>query len=155
MGRLEVVEWLPIHAPASAGNGHSQVVKCLHGNREEGCTTITMSNAARNGHFEVVKWLHSNRREVRESYVLHDASGRSYMVQWLHEQQIIPPAEGLFTIARAFELVLSTWFQLQRGVLKPHLCCTSRLEIVQYLLERAPEICQLSTLRFTASNENL
>ena len=40
---------------------HLEVVKWLHENRTEGCSTYVMNYAAENGHLEVVKWLHENR----------------------------------------------------------------------------------------------
>lgn len=47
---------------AAASNGHLEVVKWLHENRIEGCSSA-MYYAALNGHLEVVKWLHENRNE--------------------------------------------------------------------------------------------
>jgi len=43
--------------------GHLEVVKWLHENCAEGCTTDAMDFAAKSGHLEVVKWLHENRTE--------------------------------------------------------------------------------------------
>ncbi len=42
----------------AAANGHLEVVRWLHANRTEGCTTSAMDDAAKNGHLEVVQWLH-------------------------------------------------------------------------------------------------
>ncbi|KAF1790257.1 Ankyrin repeat-containing domain [Phytophthora cactorum] len=47
----------------AASNGHLEVVKWLHANSNEGCTTFAMSADAANGHLEVVKGLHANRSE--------------------------------------------------------------------------------------------
>ena len=52
----------------AAKRGHLEVIKWLHYNRSEGCTTKALSLkamdlAAENGHLEVVKWLHHNRSE--------------------------------------------------------------------------------------------
>ncbi|KAF1790995.1 hypothetical protein GQ600_6035 [Phytophthora cactorum] len=46
----------------AASNGHLEVVKWLHANSNEGCTTFAMSAAAANGHLEVgtsnrTRWL--------------------------------------------------------------------------------------------------
>ena len=71
-GHLEVVKWLhenrndgcSSHAmDHAASNGHIEVVKWLHENRTEGCTIWAMDLASKNGHIEVVKWLHENRTE--------------------------------------------------------------------------------------------
>ena len=48
----------------AAANGHIDIIKWLHENRSEGCTTDAMDYAARSGHLEVIKWLHDNRREA-------------------------------------------------------------------------------------------
>ncbi|KAG1703744.1 hypothetical protein DVH05_006759 [Phytophthora capsici] len=48
---------------SAAENGHLHVVKWLHENRDEGCTTKAMTCAARNGHLKVVRWLQLNRSE--------------------------------------------------------------------------------------------
>ena len=47
----------------AAKSGHLEVVKFLHENRKEGCTTSAMNLAAGNGHLNVVKFLHENRKE--------------------------------------------------------------------------------------------
>jgi hypothetical protein len=36
------------------------IVKFLHENRTEGCTTNAIGNASYNGHLDVVKWLREN-----------------------------------------------------------------------------------------------
>jgi hypothetical protein len=41
----------------AAYSRHLEVVKWLHANRDEGCTTDAMDDAAANGHTEVVEWL--------------------------------------------------------------------------------------------------
>jgi hypothetical protein len=45
----------------AAENGHLHIIKWLHDNRIEGCTTLAMNWAASNGHLHVVQWLHENR----------------------------------------------------------------------------------------------
>ena len=52
--------------------GHLDVVKWLHENRTEGCTTDAMDLAAKNGHLETVKWLAKNRREGSETACMLD-----------------------------------------------------------------------------------
>ncbi|KAI8929871.1 hypothetical protein BC831DRAFT_441366 [Entophlyctis helioformis] len=47
----------------AAGKGHLHVVKWLHANRTEGCTTNAMDGAAANGHLHVVTWLLAHRTE--------------------------------------------------------------------------------------------
>jgi hypothetical protein len=51
----------------TAANGHLNVVKWLHVNRVEGCTTKAMDLAACDKHLRVVQWLHINRHEVSTS----------------------------------------------------------------------------------------
>ena len=47
----------------AASNGYLDVVKWLHENRTEGCTTHAMDLAADNGQLDVIKWLHENCTE--------------------------------------------------------------------------------------------
>ncbi|GAB9477465.1 hypothetical protein Gpo141_00014543, partial [Globisporangium polare] len=44
-------------------NGHLEVIKFLHENRGDDCTTTAMDEAATNGHIEVVEYLNRNRTE--------------------------------------------------------------------------------------------
>jgi ankyrin repeat protein len=44
----------------AAEKGHLEVIKWLHENRDEGCTSDAMDWAAKNGHQEVVKYLREN-----------------------------------------------------------------------------------------------
>ncbi|POM73528.1 Hypothetical protein PHPALM_9616 [Phytophthora palmivora] len=48
---------------SAAENGHLVVVKWLHENRNEDCTTSTLNYAARNGRLQVVLWLQHHRTE--------------------------------------------------------------------------------------------
>ena len=41
----------------AAENGHLDVVKFLHENRDEGCSKDAMDDAAKNGHIDVVEYL--------------------------------------------------------------------------------------------------
>ncbi len=42
-------------------NGYLDVVKWLHENRTEGCTTFAVVHAVVYGHLETVKWLLQNK----------------------------------------------------------------------------------------------
>ena len=55
-------------------NGHLEVVKWLHSNRTEGCTSYAMKWASKNGHLHVVQWLHSNRTEGCTTCAMDGAS---------------------------------------------------------------------------------
>ncbi|KAG6963134.1 hypothetical protein JG688_00008284, partial [Phytophthora aleatoria] len=64
----------------AASNGHLEVVKWLHANSNEGCTTFAMSAAAANGHLEVVKGLHANRSEGCWENVLDSVASQYFRV---------------------------------------------------------------------------
>jgi hypothetical protein len=70
----------------AARNGHLEVVKWLHDNRSEGCTTRAMDDAAYNGHLDVIKWLHCNRTEGCSKDAMDWAAryGHLDVVKWLH-----------------------------------------------------------------------
>ncbi len=62
----------------AAANGHLEVIKWLHENRMEGCTTCAMDRAAENGHLDVVKWLHENRNEGCTTDAMDYAASNGY-----------------------------------------------------------------------------
>jgi hypothetical protein len=51
----------------AADNGRLDVLKWLHQNRNEGCTTDAMEWAVNNGHLHVVKWLSETKVKVSQS----------------------------------------------------------------------------------------
>jgi hypothetical protein len=62
------------------------VVKWLHWNRLEGCTTDAMDWAAGEGHLDMLKWLHSNRNEGFTIQAMERAAryGHLKVVMWLY-----------------------------------------------------------------------
>jgi hypothetical protein len=78
---------------SASRNGHLDVVKWLHENRTEGCTTYAMDWASRNGHLNVVKWLHENRTEgffargdIKWLIMCHHLD----VLKWLHKNGYYP-----------------------------------------------------------------
>ncbi|ETI33260.1 hypothetical protein F441_19917 [Phytophthora nicotianae CJ01A1] len=68
----------------AAANGHLQVVKWLHENRGDGCTTQAMDCAAANGHLDTIQWLHSNRTEgCSKDAPIWAAEVGHFEVKWL------------------------------------------------------------------------
>ncbi|TYZ68363.1 hypothetical protein PybrP1_005391 [[Pythium] brassicae (nom. inval.)] len=105
-GHLEIVKFLHANRSEScttvamngaAGDGHLEVVKRLHANRAEGCTQAAMDKAAKNGHLEIVKWLHENRTEGCSETTMDWAARNGHLdvVKWLHENR----TEGCSTSA--------------------------------------------------------
>ena len=54
------LNFIPYDMDCVAERGHLEIVKWLHFNRTEGCTTKAMDCAAEKGHLEVVKCLKEN-----------------------------------------------------------------------------------------------
>ena len=83
----------------AAENGHMDVVKWLHENRREGCTTDAMKWAAGNGRLDILKWLYE--RKPRKDGCTGDAmieaakNGHLKIVQWLYEHDF--PKRGVST----------------------------------------------------------
>ena len=73
----------------AAYNGHLEIVKWLHENRTEGCTTDAMDWAASKGHLEIVKWLHENRTEGCTTDAMDRAArnGHLEIVKCLHDNR--------------------------------------------------------------------
>jgi len=67
------------HLDWVASYGHLEIVKWLHENRTEGCTTYAMDWAAYNGHLETVKWLHENRTEGCTKYAINNATNNGHL----------------------------------------------------------------------------
>ena len=97
-GHLEIVKWLHENRKEgcttwamdwAAENGHLNVVIWLHENRKEGCTKWAMDWAAKNGHLNVVIWLHKNRKEgcTTLAMIYAAANGHLEIIIWLHENR--------------------------------------------------------------------
>ena len=54
------------------------MVKWLHENRREGCTTNAIDNAASGGHISIVKYLLKNRREGFTDRAIIDSIYRGF-----------------------------------------------------------------------------
>jgi hypothetical protein len=84
---------------ASSG-GHLEVVRWLHGNCSEGCTTRAMDKAACHGCLDVVKWLHENRLEGCTEKVVSKALEREHpaVAKWLleHRPECVVPDSMTF-----------------------------------------------------------
>ena len=89
----------------AAGHGHLDVVKFLHENRTEGCTTWAMNSAAEDGHLEIVKFLHENRTEgcTENATDFAEMNGHLEIVKWLHENR----TEGFEIIQKIDSFLLS------------------------------------------------
>ncbi|KAK1944268.1 hypothetical protein P3T76_004180 [Phytophthora citrophthora] len=74
---------------STARNGHLDVVKWLHANRSEGCTTEAMGKAAQNNHLAVLKWLDQNRTERFTDKAIRGAVrvGNLEVLEWLYSRQ--------------------------------------------------------------------
>lgn len=74
----------------AAANGHLEIIKYLHENRYEGCTTAAIDNAASNNHLEVVKWLYENRKEGCTNKGSERAAKKGYIdiVIFLYEKKM-------------------------------------------------------------------
>ena len=98
IGDIEIIKWIHGNIGDSctttamrwaAANGDLKIVKWLHEKRTEGCTTDAMDCAAENGHLEVVKWLHEYRAEGCTTDAMDKAAhnGHLEVVKWLHENR--------------------------------------------------------------------
>lgn len=73
----------------AARRGHLEVIKWLHNNRKEKCTTWAMDGAAANGHLDILKWLNENRKEGCTVLAMNCAAAidRLDIIIWLHENR--------------------------------------------------------------------
>ncbi|OWZ19407.1 hypothetical protein PHMEG_0006347, partial [Phytophthora megakarya] len=63
----------------AAENGHFDVLKWLHANRPEGCTTFAMNIAASKGNLAMVQWLHENRNDKCTKQAMDDAAENGHL----------------------------------------------------------------------------
>ncbi len=101
-GDLEVLKWLFFNNKIDYTNtnnnimdsaskyGHLDIVKFLHENRLEGCTTSAMNYASQNGYLEIVMFLHENRLEGCTTSAMDKAVLNRHLevVKFLHENRL-------------------------------------------------------------------
>ena len=144
IGDMKIVKWLHENLREccstdamdnAAQNGHLEAVKWFHENRTEGCTTWAMDWAAHNGHFEIVKWLQKNRSEGCTIYAMDYAAynGHLEIVKFLHENR----SEGCSTNAM-------NWAAR-----------SGNLEGLKWLHENRTEGCTKSAMDWAAENGHL
>lgn len=146
----------------AAANGHLDIVKWLHENGTEGCTTDAMNQAAANGHLEVVKWLHENRKEgctvVAMDYA--SANGHFEVVKWLFENNVVKCRQRALDSAAKHGRYEIVKFLIQHGM-----SATSKtletaskgghLDVVKYLIEDAAIQCTAKAISKAASNAEI
>ncbi|CAK4666987.1 hypothetical protein LEN26_016969 [Aphanomyces euteiches] len=130
-GHLKVVEFLSPRVPvsetiamdAAAMNGHFEIVKFLHANRSEGCTTKAMDQAAARGHLEIVKFLHCKRSEGCTSAAIDKAAANGHLdvVKFLHAHRTECATTSAMNLAS----------------------CHGHLDVVKFLMENRPEGCTI------------
>ena len=97
-GNLDMLKWLhdnhqegcsTMDMDYAAGVGQLEIVKWLHDNRHEGCTTNAMDYAAADGQLEMVKWLHDNRHEGCTTNAMDWAAAEGHLevVKWLYHNR--------------------------------------------------------------------
>ncbi|EGG18636.1 hypothetical protein DFA_04131 [Cavenderia fasciculata] len=85
-GHLDILQFICEKFPESifkpntmdiaVGKGKLEIVKFLHFNRSEGCTTMAMDNAALNNDLETVEFLHKHRTEGSTCLALSTPSNK-------------------------------------------------------------------------------
>ncbi|EGG22236.1 hypothetical protein DFA_04354 [Cavenderia fasciculata] len=67
--------------------GSVDIVKYLHENRTEGCTSYAMDDAAGGGHLNVVKFLHFHRTEGCSEFAMDGAAQNGHLEIFLHQHR--------------------------------------------------------------------
>ncbi|EGG25065.1 hypothetical protein DFA_03311 [Cavenderia fasciculata] len=83
--------------------GALKVVKFLHLNRTEGCTTLAMDSSGKSGYLEVCQWIYANRTEGSTKSIIKSviSSQRYEVLQFLVNNNIHTEAEDLVDCASA------------------------------------------------------
>ncbi|KYR03031.1 hypothetical protein DLAC_11444 [Tieghemostelium lacteum] len=111
----------------AASNGNLKLLKFLHYNTNQGCST----NAMDNGSLEVVKFLHENRSEGCTTYAMDN--GSLEVVKFLHENR----SEGCSI----------------KALCKPDE--SKYQEVLQYLLTNRPELKNYNPTDYIRDSQNL
>lgn len=118
----------------AARHGHIDVVRFLHFQRSEGCTTAALDNAAANGHLDVVQFLHNHRSEggTVAAVDMAAANGHLEVVQYLfmHRHDGCTPAA------------------------MDHAARYSHIDVVQFL-HKNHALCTTLAMDYAASNGHL
>ncbi|KAF1334122.1 Abc transporter g family member 31, partial [Globisporangium splendens] len=116
----------PSAMDVAAKNCHLDIVKFLHYNRSEGCSTLAMNNAAAYGYLEIVQFLHEHRSEGCSTAAMNCAArgGHLDVVRFLHENRY----EGCTTSAMDYAARYG------------------HLEIVQFLHDHRAEGCSTQAM---------
>ncbi|GMF12072.1 unnamed protein product [Phytophthora lilii] len=84
----------------AAGYNQLEVVRWLHGHRDEGCTTFAMDEASRNGHLEMVRWLTDHRTEGCTNAAIDAAVGFGHFDVALYLHQAHKASGNVLEIVR-------------------------------------------------------
>ncbi|GMF19906.1 unnamed protein product [Phytophthora fragariaefolia] len=89
-GNLELVKWLHSNqqegcSTEAMGHGVAQGRKWLHANRSEGFSEIAMESAVRNNRLDMVKWMYEHSENCLKGNIdIAAAPGNLEIVSWLH-----------------------------------------------------------------------
>ena len=104
------------------------MVKWLHENRREGCTTEAIDLAASHGHLEVVKWLHNNRKEGCTAEAMNKAVAHGHLevVEWLRNNPTV--------FSTPQNHVKKVMLKLAHGYLFTSLICLVKIRYMFFLM---------------------
>ncbi|KAJ3399043.1 hypothetical protein HDV05_002096 [Chytridiales sp. JEL 0842] len=152
----------------AARDGHLDIVKFLHENRDEGCSSYAMDTAAMNDELEVLKFLHENRDEgcTPDALSYSAASGYLDVVKFLVEVRGEPCTREVLDRAHAD---VSDYLRARFPDIEMDLIATGcskaaasfamlngHLDVLEYLVKlRISEWCPNELIKLTATRGNL
>lgn len=148
---------------AAAGNGHLEVLKWLHANRYEGCSTDAMDQAAGNGHLKVVKWLHANVKEATCTERAMDTAatnGDLSVIKWLHANTDAGCTVRAMDRAAGYgRLKVLKWLHANRSEGCTYRAfnsavCNGHLRIAYYLRSKLPQLTPPPDNQFWFRSQN-
>ncbi|KAG7388338.1 hypothetical protein PHYPSEUDO_012716 [Phytophthora pseudosyringae] len=177
-GNLEIVQWLyssfdleMVDAlQVAALNGHWEVIRWFIDNDKRAGVDVALRNvtiymsAAEHGDLDMLKFLFEHGMVAEPVPVLQTAAacGHLHLVKWLHEEKGVADAAGGLVLAAenghlepirldTAEFLFSEFPECRAFHLGPELE-VAWLEVVQWLLERAPSALGGCTLRVKSWN---
>ncbi|EGG22317.1 hypothetical protein DFA_04435 [Cavenderia fasciculata] len=142
----------------ASSNGFIDIVKYLHENGAEGCSTKAIDEAARNGNLEIVKFLHFNRTEGATTNAMDWAAKKGYLeiVQFLHEHRQEGCTKDSMDLAAQkgfIHIVKYLHFNRSEGATTDAMDWAAEnghLDIVKFLHEHRQEGCSDSAMDWAA-----
>ncbi|EFA83676.1 hypothetical protein PPL_02742 [Heterostelium album PN500] len=124
------------HMDVAAEHNHFGMMRWLHENRSEGCTTKAFDECAKRGYIDALKWLYVNRTERCSRNIVNEvaSNGHIEVLLWLDSEE--PMMATTTTTTHVVEQPQSDqYFQFDNNILDT-VVKAGHLDVVKFMHER-------------------